>query len=235
MWIKFKKTYSGPEGVFAKGRRIELPAEKVNRIKSKFYEKSCPPWEDHLDRAAVDQAAARDAMAKANQHLSNLQAAAGNAAEKVSCSKKAFEDLAERTLAIDGLIEKAEKRDAKKSKQLGDTKTPRSNKEKDAYAVFENEAADARTELAVLMAEQKRLPALAQKAEGQLTVAHADQQLIEIELAEAKADIESLKGFLGIKETDNDDSKEPAAETEGEQGDDQITEGPADKTKPKTD
>ena len=241
MWIKFKKTYSGPLGVFPKGTRIDLPAEKVRKLKTKFYETSCPPWDDHLDRAAVDQAAARDALSKANFHLSGLQANADHATENNLRLKKAYENTAARAEVIGAEIEKAETLAVKKAKQLEKTKTPKSKKDKEKFAALERQVADCLIDLTALEAEQWRLPALVLKAQGQLMIADADSELFEIDLTAAQADIDRLKEKLGIEDetktedTENDDSKEPTAETESGQSDDQLTEGPADKTEPKTD
>jgi len=247
MWIKFKKTYCGPEGVFAKGLRTDLPAEKLDRIKSRFYENTCPPWEDHLDRAAIDQAAAREAISKANLHLSALRANAGKAAENHLRLEKAYKNTAAREQVIVGDIEKAEKLAAKKAGQLEKTKKPKSRKDKEKFAALERQAADCLIDLTALEAEQRRLPALVLKAQGQLMIAEADSELIEIDLTAAQIDIDRLKEKLGIEPEpqtgarsasagikDEDDSKEPTAETES-QSDDALTEGQTGKTEPKTD
>ena len=60
MWLKFAKNYSGEFGLFTKDARQDIINKKMcdHFLKSDFAVKTCPPWEDNLDKnqRAVTQA-----------------------------------------------------------------------------------------------------------------------------------------------------------------------------------
>ena len=52
MWVKFTSTYSGPQGLFPKGIKRDLPKNVLDAISKDFYEKTVAPWNEK----AVDSA-----------------------------------------------------------------------------------------------------------------------------------------------------------------------------------
>jgi len=237
MWVVFKETYCGPEGVFSKGDRKELTVKKLRRIKKKFWQESNPPWEDHLDKAAVDQAAAQSALQKATHHLTLIEGRLNKALENRKRLVAAHGNLLERSEKIEGLVEKAQKTADARSAKLAKAKTPKSKKEKQKYETLQAQAEDSRLELDALQGEARRLPALALKAEGQVMIADADMTLIDCELTDAHAVVAELKETLGI-EDDKDDKKDTdqqAAQTEGDQSDNDNTGQQTDDAETQTD
>lgn len=66
MWIRMKKTYAGPAGLFARGLLYDLPESVVEQlteqrgaVRAKLYEPSCAPWEAGVDQDALRRAQAR--------------------------------------------------------------------------------------------------------------------------------------------------------------------------------
>lgn len=55
MWLKFTETYIGPLGSFTKGMRFDI----INKdavdyfLDKKIATKTCPPWEDNVDKKQV--------------------------------------------------------------------------------------------------------------------------------------------------------------------------------------
>jgi hypothetical protein len=58
MWVQFKITYTGPLGMFIEGQKMDLPKEKVAAIRKVIGDKNvvdtCAPWEEHVDKKAVE-------------------------------------------------------------------------------------------------------------------------------------------------------------------------------------
>lgn len=47
MWIKILKTCAGPNGLFVKGLKYDLPAETVGQLPKDSYERIPAPWDEH--------------------------------------------------------------------------------------------------------------------------------------------------------------------------------------------
>lgn len=73
MWVKFKKTYTGPEGMFIVDNRYDLGEGKLKNIDKKFYIKSCPPWEDGVDKTEVARQAKLGEIDKQKHQIIDVQ------------------------------------------------------------------------------------------------------------------------------------------------------------------
>lgn len=130
MWIKFKKTYIGPAGLFEAGRTLDLPESILKQVPNDCYEETCAPWDEHKDNEAIKLAQAkgnaRDARAwaeivagkaeKAQQRVDALACTAKKAADealKKSKSKQASDKDKKHDL---GLARECEKKNLEYNK-----------------------------------------------------------------------------------------------------------------------
>lgn len=71
MWILMTDTYVGGIGTFPKGHKLDLPQDTIKQLPKKCFKETCAPWEKHVDKQAVELAAAQntanDSQAKAEQ------------------------------------------------------------------------------------------------------------------------------------------------------------------------
>ena len=77
MWVKFKKTYSGREGLFAKGTLHNLPDSKLKAIGKGYYKTSPSPQNAHVDKGAALTNKLRiraTELQNEEQHLTKLKA-----------------------------------------------------------------------------------------------------------------------------------------------------------------
>lgn len=264
MWIKFKETYSGPLRVYVKDSRIDMDKDSVELLPKDCWKKTTPPWEDHTDRAALDKAAADAAISKANHHLSNLQDKADEAAENYATLQKVLENKqaeAENAHAEGLNIFKLAEVAAKK---LENTATPKNKKQKTAYKTLQEQVISLESKVEATRRDFDRKSIAARRAEGELMIASTVEDVADLDLQAAESVLSALEEEADAKtkkkpkaktvkqaaapkdetpakteeaENDKDDSTEPAvkpAEAEDNKSDDQLTEGPAVETEPKT-
>ena len=121
MWIKFKKTYIGPAGLFEAGRTLDLPESILKQVPNDCYEETCAPWDEHKDNEAIKLAQAkgnaRDARAWA-------EIVAGKA-EKAQQRVDTLISVADKKNALACSVKKAADEALKKSKSK-----PASDKDK---------------------------------------------------------------------------------------------------------
>ena len=234
MWIIFKENYSGNLGQFIGGQKYDLPKETVERLPKECFEKSCAPWEEQTDSAAIAVITVHKKVAEAEKLAEKLQKITDEAARhrddlvKVATEKRDAESDAE--LAAENAVAAAEK---------AKTKSMSAN-EKKRYKKLLAKAHE-------LVAAHKRADLESQKASGLRTAAIADAELKHLDAdaarteadqltADAQAETEKLaqkKAETAAKakveqepnESENSEQKGPAEKTDAPQGDDSKPEG----------
>ncbi len=179
MWIKFKKTYSGHLGFFEGGIKKDLPESIVNQLPKKFYQKTCAPWEEQTDPAALAVIAAH-----------------AKAAEAVQLAEKLRKIADEADRYRDELVPVAtEKQDASDKAGQAAEQAVAAAKKADIKSKSENEKKKYRALLAranELVAVHNRADLESQKASGLLTAAIADAGLKHLDANAAKAEADQL-------------------------------------------
>lgn len=113
MWIRMRDTYSGSAGLFLKDMRYDVPDDLLKLLPKGSYEKTCAPWDDHVDKQAVELTAAQN---KAN----DLQGGAERLAAKAEELKQKADSL------VKPVAQK--QAEAKKTEQLAKQEIARSEK-----------------------------------------------------------------------------------------------------------
>jgi len=77
MWLKFTKNYSGKLGFFTKDTRLDLLDKTAVEyfLKFGFAQKTCPPWEDGINRNQFQFEQLRSAVTSKSQKLSAAKSA----------------------------------------------------------------------------------------------------------------------------------------------------------------
>ncbi len=202
-WVTFKKTYSGPEGVFGKGHRCCLPEAKLKAIGTKYYKVTCPPWDDKLDPKVIAANDARVAYDNAKADFDRLGVESTEADEADELAHEAFQQAqakAEGSQAAANKIITAAKAAREKA-----NKTGASEGSKKKAVKLTAQAADA-------AAKDERCQAERMLAEGQLMVASAQHTLLV--LSQQKAAKAGEVAAKALKKLGIDVEPEPKSETE---------------------
>jgi len=73
MWVKIKKNYAGPLGMFTEGQSMDLPEATVKKLGKRYCEKTCAPWEISLDPKVAKLNAAQDTLSAFEKDIVNLE------------------------------------------------------------------------------------------------------------------------------------------------------------------
>lgn len=177
MWIVFTKTYSGPLGVFAEGTKMDLSEKAVKRLPRNSYKKTCPPWEERTDIAALEVRDAHVKAAGAAQLSEKLRKIADEAARYRDQLVKVATERQDK----DGEAKQAAE-DAVAAAEKAKTKSMSAN-EKKKYNKLLAKAHE-------LVAVHNRASLESQKASGLLTASIADAglKILDADAAQAEAD-----------------------------------------------
>ncbi len=214
MYIKFKITYSGELGFFEAGTKKDLPESIVDQLPEKYYEETCPPWEEKIDpdmiardnahqdflRLQSDANTLRLRLEEADAKLDTLVPMAAKAQENKSKKKNAAEKA---VAATSDLKAKAEKENA-------------TDNQKEAYQTKLKRAHQ-------LIAQEDTASLETMLAQGLVMVATAKHGLFgrAYEAAKALADSANTKYEELRAKIEAKTKPEPEQETEDEKTDNQ--------------
>lgn len=160
MWIKMKHTYAGGIGCFGKGQKYDLPPGTVKLIPKDCYEKTCPPWDEKIDKKAVALANAQAAAQAAADQVTHLE-------QEIDSAKTQLEQLGHQVKAKARQLDQA-KADAKRLAKIAENKAKaiaKAKEEAEAEAAAEAEAeAEAKAQAE---AEEKAAAEAAAKAKAE--------------------------------------------------------------------
>jgi len=157
MWIRMLDTYSGSAGLFLKNTRYEVPDDLLKLLPKGSYEKTCPPWDDHVDKQAVELTAAQNAA-------NDLQARAELLAANAEKLKQKADSL------VAGVSEK--QADNRKAEQLANQGIIRS--EKAAENAKKAPSEDNQRKAAKLEANAQRLARENERKSAEFHLAHSE-------------------------------------------------------------
>ena len=82
MWILMLDTYVGGIGTFPKGHKLDLPPDIIKQLPKDCYKKCPAPWDDHIDKQAIEFAAAKNKANDLRVKAEQLAAAAEELKQK---------------------------------------------------------------------------------------------------------------------------------------------------------
>lgn len=191
MWVKFKKTYAGPLGMFVIDTKMDLAEDVVRKLPKGIYKPCCAPWEEHLDKAAIKKA---ELVAEAKQ--------AADDAARLDAEARDLHEKAEMLLPVAETMEKKYEA-AKKAADDAIVKAEKSPTDKNKKST------------AGLAREARRKYHEYQKAAGEFSAAISASNLKSMEAEDAKQKADNLAAKLNpAKKADagGDTGGEPAAE-----------------------
>ncbi|HBR19592.1 MAG TPA: hypothetical protein DD726_05185 [Phycisphaerales bacterium] len=104
MWVKFKKNYTGVQGMFTKDQRLDLPDATAKLfVNKKICITTCPPWDDGKDHKLAAKEALLQQEAKLGKQIESLTqqlADAQAAADKIPAIKDFLKELQPKHQAI---------------------------------------------------------------------------------------------------------------------------------------
>lgn len=211
-WVTFKKTYSGPEGIFGKGHRCCLPETKLTAIGTKYYKVTCPPWNDQLDPKVIAANDARAAFDNAKADFDRLGLKIAEAVQADELAHEAFQKAKAKAVSSQAAAKKAIEDSNTARKKAGKTGASEGSKKK---------AIKLTAQAAEAAAADERCQAERMLAEGQLMVTSAQHSLLVLsQQAASKAGEAAVKALkkLGIdvepKTEDTENEKDTATDTD---------------------
>lgn len=209
MWILFKKTYSGPLGVFEAGSKKDLPKDTVKKLPRRFYIKTCAPWDEYKDKDTAEMTRLGSELQRATQTAKNMRQC------QLDC-KTQIEQLKAKDIACDETAQEAEKLAEQLQKKLNKLAAEIEDKKAAEREKAEAAEAEAAEKAAAESAEQK-VKAEAEKADE---AAAKKEELNKQAKANEQAATEQIMGSLGLNqkpdtgEQKTDDGKTEAQKTE---------------------
>jgi len=169
-------TYSGSAGLFLKGTRYDVPDDLLKLLPKGSYKKTCAPWEDHVDKQAIELTAAQ-----------NKASALRGGAERFAAEAEGLKQKA------DSLVKPTSQKqaDAKKAEQLARQEIARAGKAAENAKKAPSKdnikkAADLKTKAWQLARENERKSAEFQLAHSELSSALARAELKRLDAEDAK-------------------------------------------------
>ncbi len=133
MWIMMKESYAGEQGSFSKDLKYDLPLVTLMRLPKGCYKKTCPPWDEKIDKKAVALQNARAAAQAAADVVTHLE-------REIDSAKTQLEQLGHHVETKTNQLDKADV-DAKRLAKIAKGKADKIAKaEAEAKAKAEAEA-----------------------------------------------------------------------------------------------
>jgi len=101
-----KKTYSGTLGSFYRGGKYDLPEKTIKQLDKDCYEKTCAPWDEHVDRKAAKHNAF---LAKVQKAIIRAEALTKECRICAGSIEKMQEALKQKVKDRDNAVKKAKK------------------------------------------------------------------------------------------------------------------------------
>ena len=215
MWVIFTKTcWDKPGCVYPKGKRVDLSEEDLQLIDSKYYKKSRPFWEDHIDPKSIKKAAQKEAIDKAAQQVAHLQEISDKAAKEAEICRMVFEASKARADKAYVEHEKILKLSNTAAKKLANAQKPKDKKEKSAYDKKKQKAAALKEKECQLADIFNRAELEAAKAEGELKTANAVEELADLDVRQARDRMDELTEPAKEKKAKGDGQKDVKKQTD---------------------
>jgi len=233
MWVVFLKNIVTPSGAgpYYLGQRLDLPDRIVAEVRTMGkgnLRQTCPPWEDHLDRGALELAGRQARCAEAQALAEKLAAEADALAPLVEpLTAPAAEAQKAATRAQQKANSAAKKAEGKNATDAVKQKAAGLAREADR-ASLDSIQCNARLQLALAEARLKRLDA--KDAARHAKTFAAELAVYKAEQAEARVDPQapqSEESENGPQETAVEAPQQPAeADTAEEQAGEPVAGGP---------
>ena len=208
MWILMTKTYAGPEGIFAKGLRFDLPRAKCALLAEKgrkCWKATCAPWDDQVDREAVK-------LAEAGQGYEIAVAKAAQLSAQAEEFRQRADACVTPVAALQALAVKAEA-EAAKAVEIAERKQATDNQKRKAWG---------------LVREHEKAHAVSELATAKMRVLMAEYALKRLEADDADKEAKRLANQLGIEAGESRDEHTEGGEVKpADPADDNESEGPS--------
>lgn len=197
MYIRVLKTWCGIEGMFVGGETREIDEAVLEKIGDKklgdkrlLYEKVPAPWDAQKDETAVRVAELQGAIANAAVQLERLED------ELLNMQYRAGPGIGCAVAVLENAEHDHEHAEQDRRQLAARTEKAAANAEKHPTEANVTQAAELANQLADAVRAENEKSSLATKAQGELLVLNGDIGLTEIEVVDARAELEAMQAEL---------------------------------------